>query len=348
MPSKQSGTSGGGDRAWLLLGPEEGEKAAFVSSLIDAAAKREGGRPEVLRFYPSEGDLRGFLEGLQTGDLFAQHRVAQITDIDQLGKADVDRLCAYLSSPASDVTVLLLSSSSYLGARDAASRAQKLVPEAQRKVFWELFQGQKMGWVVKFFSGRSMRIDKAAAEYLLDVVESNTRDLKAECEKLALFQGKGATIALDTVEQFVFHSKEENAFTLFDRLAERTLEASLEVLHKILLSPPFEGIAVLGGLLLQWRRLLELELLREEGLSFEAAVERAGIRGKRNQQSFRSALKSYSLEEVRAVIALTADYHASLRSYRSELQGLLLSQYLYYVAVRGGRAPARAPRWPPP
>jgi DNA polymerase-3 subunit delta len=333
---------------YLLLGPEEGEKAAFLDSQIQGIAKREGARPDLIRYYPSEAELGAFLDGLATGDLFATHRVAQIADVDQLGKADVDRLCAFLSSPPPDVTLFLLSSASFLGARDPASRLSKLVPEAQRKIFWELFPGQKMGWVVRFFSGRSMSIDKQAAEYLLDVVESNTRDLRAECEKLAFFHGPGAAIALETVEQFVYHSKEENAFTLFDRLAERALEASLEVLHKILLSPPFEGIAVLGGLLVQWRRLLELKLLMEEGMGFEAAVERANVRGKRNQQSFRSAAKSYSLEDVRAVIALTADYHAALRSFRSDLQGLLLSQYLYYVAVRGGRAPSRAARWQSP
>lgn len=332
------------DGVYLLLGPEEGEKAAFVNTLIQGIAKRNGDRPEMVRYYPSDAEMSGFLDGLETGDLFAAHRVAQVSDVDQLGKADVDRLCAYLSSPPPDVTLLLLSSASSLGARDPAHRLSKLVPEGQRKIFWELFPEQKMGWVTRFFSGRSMSIDKAAAEYLLDVVESNTRDLRAECDKLALFHGPGATIALETVEQFVYHSKEENAFTLFDRLAARTLEASLEVLHKILLTPS-EGIAVLNGLLMQWRRLLELKLLMEEGMAFEAAVERANIRGKRNQQSFRSAAKSYSLEDVRAVLALTADCHSALRSFRADLQGLLLSQYLYYVVVRGGRAPPGSPRW---
>ena len=143
------------------------------------------------------------------------------------------------------------------------------------------------------------------------------------------------------MEQFVFHSKEENAFTLFDRIAERAFEPSLEVLHRLLLTPGFEGIAILGGLLAQFRRLLELKLSVREGLGVDGAIERAAIRGKRNQQSFKAAHRSYTLEEVRSIIALTADCDASLRSFRSELQGLLLTLYLYGVVVRGGSGAAR-------
>jgi DNA polymerase III subunit delta len=333
MPSSQA--------VHLLLGPEEGEKATYVASLIQSVTKAAGGRPEVLRFYPTDGNLAQFLGGLQTGDLFASARVAMIADVDQLGKADAVALVEYLSAPPPDVTLLLLSSASSLSPRDPASRVTKLVPEANRKVFWELFQGQKMGWLTRFFSSRDLKIDKAAAEYLIDVVESNTRDLRAECEKLALVHGKGASIAVETVEDLVYHSKEENAFTLFDRLSARALEPSLEVLHKILLSPPAEGTVVLGGLLMQFRRLLDLKLTVEEGVSVDAAIERANIRGKRNQQSFRTAHQSYTLEEVRAIIRLTADFDASLRSLRQEMQGLLLSLYLYQVVVRGGRG--RAP-----
>jgi DNA polymerase III subunit delta len=327
----------------LLLGPEEGEKATFVASLIQAVAKKSGARPDVLRYYPTEGNLAAFLGGLQTGDLFASSRVAILADVDQLGKADAEALGAYLASPPPDVTLLLLSSASSLSPRDPASRVTRLVPEANRKVFWELFQGQKMGWVTRFFAGREMTIDKAAAEYLIDVVESNTRDLRAECEKLAVVHGPGTAVALETVEQLVYHSKEENAFTLFDRLASRALEPSLEVLQKILLSPPAEGTVVLGGLLMQFRRLLDLKLSVEEGLSVDAAIERANIRGKRNQQSFRTAHQSYALDEVRAIIRLTADCDASLRSLRQEMQGLLLSLYLYQVVVRGGRGGGRGP-----
>lgn len=335
-----------GSSIYLLLGPEEGEKSTFISALVQGIAKERGAKPDVLRFYPSEGNLGEFLDGLQTGDLFSSYRVAIVSEVDQLGKAEVDILYRALSSPPPDVTVLMLCSSASLSPRDAAGRLTKLVPEANRKIFWELFQGQKMSWLLRFFSSRNMTMDKAAAEYLLEVVESNTRDLRAECEKIALFQDPGSAIALETVEQFVYHGKEENAFTLFDRVATRSLEASLEVLHKILLSPSSEGFAVLGGLLMQFRRLLDLKLLIADGESFEAAVQRASIRGKRNQQSFRAADKSYRLEEVRAIITATADCDASLRGGRSDLQGLLLSLYLYRVIVRGGRLGRQAPSPP--
>ena len=326
----------------LLLGPEEGEKASFLESIIADVASSSGSRPEILRFYASQGGLPAFLDSLRTGDLFASSRVAVFLDIEELAKNDIDELARYLASPAPEVTAILCSSASSLGTREAARRLESLIPGSNRKVFWELFEGQKMAWLMRFFGSRKIGIDPAAAEYLIDVVQGNTRDLRAECEKLALYHGPGASIALETVEQFIFHSKEENAFTLFDRLAERTFEGSLEVLERLELSPGFEGVALFAALLSQFRRLLGLKLSIEEGLGLEAAFTRAGIYGKRNQQSFKAAHRCYSLEEVRSIIALTVDTDRELRSYRSELQGQLLRLYLYRVTVRGGRGGAGA------
>ena len=88
-----------------------------------------------------------------------------------------------------------------------------------------MFDNQKQGWVTNFFRQRKITIAADAVEYILDMVENNTRDMRAECERLALFFGPDATIGLESVEQYIYHSKEENVFTLFDRICERELAA---------------------------------------------------------------------------------------------------------------------------
>ena len=64
------------------------------------------------------------------------------------------------------------------------------------------------------------------------MIENNTKDLKSECSKLALFFGPGASIKTEELEKYLYHSKEENVFTLFESIAQRNFDLSLEILSK--------------------------------------------------------------------------------------------------------------------
>ena len=95
---------------YLLLGPEEGEKDAFVKRLLEAAGKEHGGPPEVQRYYPFETDLGQVLAQLSNGSLFAAFRVAILHNAEELkSKREVDLLGAYAAHPSPDTALLLLS-----------------------------------------------------------------------------------------------------------------------------------------------------------------------------------------------------------------------------------------------
>ena len=157
------------------------------------------------------------------------------------------------------------------------------MPAANRKVFWELFENQKTGWVQQFFRRQQITIEPEAVALLLELVENNTRQLEIVCSQLALYYGEGARIGALDIEQTLSHSKEENVFTLFDRLVLRDLEAGLEVLQKILLSRSDDSdpVQLLGGLLFQFRRLMALHRLLAERYSAEEAFAKLSLRSKR-------------------------------------------------------------------
>jgi len=64
------------DSLYLLLGPEEGEKDAFVQRLIDRISKTIGQAPEIHRFYSFDSDVPEVLSALRNGALFSPYRVA--------------------------------------------------------------------------------------------------------------------------------------------------------------------------------------------------------------------------------------------------------------------------------
>ncbi|HET6451880.1 MAG TPA: hypothetical protein VFI08_11250, partial [Spirochaetia bacterium] len=200
--------------AWLLLGPEEGEKAAFVEK-IRAGLTVGGEPPETHRFYAGESSAAEIVRSLRNLSLFARHRLVIVSDAEQIkGTEEVGALVEYLSAPAPDATLVLLSSG-FAGeidrrvAGDSRRKTAGAIPPEHQKIFWELFDNQKQGWVTGFFRQRSLTIAEDAVEYLLDMVENNTRDMRVECERLAQFFGPGASLTLEGVERYIYHSKEE-------------------------------------------------------------------------------------------------------------------------------------------
>jgi DNA polymerase-3 subunit delta len=321
------------DSLYLLLGPEEGEKDAFVERLIQKISKAIGQPPEIHRFYSFDSDVPEVLSILRNGALFSPYRVVLLRNAELLNKkSDLDQLSAYAAHPAADSSLVMFSEE--IGRIN--KRLERLVPRENKVIFWELFENQKTGWILNFFKKRNIRIDPEAVTLLLEMVENNTKELRETCEKLSIFFGKGSEIGYADVEKILYHSKDENVFTLFDRIAGRDLDASLEVLAKLLLSREADPVALLAGLLYQVRRLKDLKLLIEKRYSYEEAFARSKITSKRMQKTYFTAVQRYSLQELQAIIQLIARFDYRVRSLGGALHSNLLQLFLYYLIVRGG------------
>ena len=248
-----SPASAGEAAAHLLLGPEEGEKSAFIEKLKETLTARRGEPPEVTRFYGGESRAADVVLCLRNKTLFSRSQDGHL-----LGRRTAQ---AGGGSPGHPGIPLLPVRGRHACARDGRVRSEvdrrivSAIPKERQKIFWEMFDNQKQGWIVSYFRQKKITIDPTAVDYILDMVENNTRDMRTECERLALFFGQGAAIGLPDVEHYIYHSKEENVFTLFDRMCERELAGAEEVLDKILLSREAEATQIISGLLMQFRRL---------------------------------------------------------------------------------------------
>lgn len=321
------------DFLYLLLGPEEGEKDLFVQRLIGRIAKAIGQAPEIHRFYSFDSEVPEVLAALRNGALFSPYRVVLLRNVELLTKKkDLEQLTQYAAHPAPQSSLVMFSEE--IGRID--KRLEKLVPKENKVIFWELFENQKMGWILNFFKKRNIRINPQAAAFLLEMVENNTKELKDTCEKLSIFFGKGSEIRYADVEKILYHSKDENVFTLFDKIAGRDFDASLEVLAKLLLSREADPVGLLAGLLHQVRRLKSLKLLIEKRYSSEEAFSRAKITGKRMQKVYSAGMQHYTLQELQAIVQLIARFDYRVRSLGSVLHPNLLQLFLYYLIVKGG------------
>jgi DNA polymerase-3 subunit delta len=329
--------------AYLLLGPEEGEKSAFIEKIKQGLAARLGAPPELTRFSAGDARMTEVVQCLSNKTLFSGHRLVIVSNAEELKRAeDVGALVEYMRSPAPDATLLLVSPG--LTAEidrkltgDVKKKSPGAIPFADQKIFWEMFDNQKQGWVTSFFRQKKITIAPEAVEYILDMVENNTRDMRVECDRLAQFFGPDITIGLEDVERYIYHSKEENVFTLFDKICERNLGSAAEVLDKILLSREAEATQLTSGLLQQFRRLANLKRMLAENYETAEAFPKLRIFSKKNQKTYVEGNRRYSAADIERIVQLLAAFDVRFRSIKAELHELLLHLLVYYIVQRAGQ-----------
>ena len=323
-------------KVWLLLGPETGEKSVFLEQLKTRVKKQAGAGLEESRYYPFETPAADIVSSLRNGSLFSDAKWVEIQQAETIKKEDAAILGEYLKAPAEDAVLILVSDSLQ---KDIARPVASGVPKDQVKIFWELFENQKQNWIRSFFQSRGVTPREGVVELILELVENNTRELKRECEKLILFLGEEKTLTAEEVEKYIYHSKEENVFTLFDRFAEGELVPVLEAARKISLTGDSHPVQLISGLLWQFRRLLELGILMEQRVPFEEACRTLGINGKRMQKVYRQGREKYSVRDMERIVALAVAADGQLRSGRGESQDFLMEMFFYYAVIRKGIRP---------
>ncbi|WP_319475600.1 DNA polymerase III subunit delta [Marispirochaeta aestuarii] len=321
---------------FLLLGPENGEKERFIARLRSDLEKKAGGSLETSSFYPYDTSMADVVSDMRNGSLFASSKLVKISRIEDLKKEGVDSLTEYIASPAPGVTLLLLSDEIGSDPKSPPGKLKKPLPKENVKIFWELFENQKQGWILSYFREKKMGIHQDALELLLDLVDNNTLDLKEACGRLALYYGEGRQLSVEDVESQILHSKEENVFSLFAKIAEGDLAGSLDICIKILESGAGQAVQILGGIIWQFRRLHALRLLLDSNFSEQEALNRVNIRGKRNGQISLQGAANYSSEDLGRILALQARYDGLLRSTPAEAHSHVLSMFFYYAVARKG------------
>ncbi len=321
--------------SYLLLGPEEGEKSAFIDDLKKQIAA-EDPACETSTFYPYETEISSVVGMMRNGSLFASKKLVILRNAELIKRDDAALLGDYLKSPGKDVTLVLVSSGME---KDIAKAISSAVPKERRKMFWELFENQKRSWLASYFARQQMEVTPEATELILELVENNTREMKSACDQLALFFGPGSCISVDEVDTFIFHSKEENVFTLFGKIGQHDFSGAVESLRKLLLSGEGNPIQLYAGLLWQFKRLLSLSSWTDVQYSPEEACNRVGIRGKRNQGNFIEANRNFTTAELKRIVVLIARFDALVRETRTDMHGLLMELFLYYVIIKKGEMP---------
>ncbi|GEM_PF-123367 len=331
---------------YLLLGPETGKKSAFIKNLQKQCSDLYQGAVEFYRFYPFETEQGEAAEVLRNSSLFAEYRFVLITQAESLSANMVQQLAEYISAPSDDA-MLVLASSEY----SVHKKLQKAVPKDQEIKFWELHAQEKTQWIKEYFNSQHIDITDDAVLLFLDLVENNTQEMRAAADLFSSYLGtlgppEDITVTEKEIESFVYHSKRESVFSLFEKIIDRDFPGSLEILKTLQLSGELHPPPFFAGLLWQFRRLLHLLELRQQRWMMEEAMEKVQVlgkdhpvKGKRNKSIYRKGAEQYTIEQVRSVIVTIQQTESMLRDIRTDIHPLLIEMMLYRIIIRSGKPP---------
>lgn len=311
---------------YLYTGPEFGLRNDAVE-LLRAKHKKQFGEIDEHSFYLMETPLSQVMTILQSRTLFSNGIFVVCKSAELLKKKEEIQMLTDWSAVSDSSSVLVLISDEV----SVDAKLEKLVPPSNRQKFWEMFEDRKVEWLTDYFRKNGYRIKNSAISLILDMVENNTQALKAECSRFFVCFPKDHEITTDDVDSLIFHNKEENAFSLFNAIADSSesqqmrFEKGVDILQKIRFSKENSSVVVIAGLSSCFRKLI---LWHKEG--------EAAISGKTQQRQYRNAARIWSIGQATAILADLAAIDMEIRSCGSMMEDILLQKLLYEIVMKNG------------
>ena len=327
---------------YLFTGPEFGERNDAIENLKNSVSKKFGSVDNYL-FYASETPVNEFMSVRQNESLFSEATFITVKNAETIKKKDeIEIILNWIKNVKSENAVLVLVSDEI----SVDSKIEKAVPSSNQKKFWEMYEDKKLPWLQNYFSKNGYTLTEDAGNLILSLIENNTQSLKAECSKFFICFPKGTKITEETVDKILTHTREENAFSLFDAMSnsqktsQERFQNSLEILQKIRLSKENSSVMIIAGLSSCFRKLSLWHKLRLEGKNDDFNLKINGFSSAKIKKQYLSAAKNWTSGETSAILSILAETDMNIRSGGTLLENTLLEKALYEIIIKKGSSSA--------
>ncbi len=325
--------------AYLFTGPENGDKNEAITNIREAARKKHSDIDEY-SYFAADIKISDLVAQLQNESLFSSALFILVRNAEQIKlKADIDLLASWIKSAGDSANTLILTSDETY----VEKKLESLFATDHKKVFWEMFDNRKPQWLKDFFRKNGYSVTDEAVDQILEMIENNTEALKSECSRFFFCFDKGHTISTDDVDKILSHNREENAFTLFEAMADKArspkqrLETSLEILQKIRLSKDSNPTALISGLSYCFRQLRFWHTINGKGMkATDAQLKAAGFAGKTNQARYKKAAQVWGSGATASILSLLAGTDLATRESGNALSDSQLTLMIYSIVIKNG------------
>jgi DNA polymerase-3 subunit delta len=186
---------------------------------------------------------------------------------------DLRALESYLNQPAPYTVLVLLAHADKL---DERKKLTKLF-QANAKVCGCLPMKMEecRTWVEDRLHEQAIRIDRDAAELIVQMVGTDLQLLDNEMEKLVLYAKDSKHISTRNVHELVAKTAEQNVFTFVDHVVRKRMDLAVESYHDLILQKE-SPIYLLFMIVRQFRLILQTMLQSEKGYSQQQIASQLG------------------------------------------------------------------------
>lgn len=322
---------------YLYTGPEFGQRNDTIET-VKADFKKKMGQVDEFLYYLIETPFSQVIDTLRGGLLFSDGVCVVCKGAELLKKKDDIQLLENWLKTAGSTAILILVSDEV----SVDAKLDKLVPSENKKKFWEMFDSDRLPWVMDFFRKNGFSIERDAAQQILDMIENNTQALRTECSRFFVCYPKEHTINCDDVDKVLIHDREENAFTLFNAIAdssqsvEKRFEDAVTILQKIRLSKESSSVVIIMGLASCFRKLVLWHNINKGYGADELTLKQNGFSSKIMRSEYRKAANIWTTGQATAILAVLASTDMEIRSGGNMMEDVLLQKMLYEIVVKKG------------
>lgn len=222
---------------YLLFGADE---LARSEAVLELKARVP---PDLVDFNVSVLDgrrlpLNDLVAACEAFPFIAERRLVIVNDLLKHSRAGKERdaLRAYLEQVPPTCDLVLVESDAVDRRSSLYTTLTKLAKQGAAEVceYAPLQGAELLRWLSDRATRLGARIDRTAAQQLIDYVGGESRALSNELAKLATYAGAGRTITSADVALLVHDGQEQNLFAFIDELSQRRRDAALHSLRRLL------------------------------------------------------------------------------------------------------------------
>ncbi|MHA6252188.1 DNA polymerase III subunit delta [Oceanobacillus sp. CAU 1775] len=227
---------------------------------------------------------------------------------------DVLALERYLSAPVDYTTLVIIAPYEKIDERKKISKQikkQTVVAECNAIKDRELNQ-----WIDSVAKQLNITISKEAFEIFETELSTNLHQLENEIHKLALYAGSNGVITKEIAEDLVSHTTNSSSLRLVDAVIARDLQKAITI-FKDLLKMKEEPIAMIGLIAFQFRSILRVKLLKQQGYSQFQIQKQLGV----HPYVVKIALnreKQFTVDKLERIMIQLADTDANIKQGKVE------------------------------
>lgn len=255
----------------------------------------------------------------QTLPFMSERRLVIAKDFDALKAADLEELVPYLKDPSPSTCLVMVSSQ---GKYDKKSVISAVEAHGAVTRFYPLLDREITGWIEGWAKAHGLSMQRDAAQYLWQTLGNDLQKIGNELEKVSIYIKEKKVVSFEDMKTVVGDFREYTSFDLAAALGSKDREKAFLILSR-LIQEGEAPVGLLGSIAWNFRRLLQAKTMEAAGAGADEIMKKMRPPVIFHQvPQFKSQMKSYSLDELRAAFSVMLQADKTLKS--SGLSGRLV------------------------